>query len=79
MAIVLTGVVAAGLLAAGAATAAPVDDPHHVTVTTHKVTTHKVTVRKHRLTAKEKAGLRIAHDVLGSLFGAVELTLGGGR
>jgi hypothetical protein len=60
IAVVLTGLAATSLLAAGAASAAPVDSPHH---------------KPHPLTAKEKAGLRVADDVLGSLFGGVERTL----
>lgn len=59
IAVVLTGLAAAGFLATGAASAAPAHDPHP-------------------LTAKEKAGLRLAGDMLGSLFGGVEQTLGRG-
>ncbi|MCK7621564.1 hypothetical protein MUU72_00160 [Streptomyces sp. RS10V-4] len=57
IAVVLTGLAAAGFLAAGPAAAAPAD--HHRGHHSHQ----------HRLTPKERAGLRIAGHVLDVLFG----------
>jgi hypothetical protein len=50
LAVVLTGLLVTGFLAAGPAVAAPADG--------------------HRLTAKEREGLRMAGEVLDVLFGA---------
>ncbi|MFK0290628.1 hypothetical protein ACIQU6_09135 [Streptomyces sp. NPDC090442] len=57
LAVVLAGLVTAGFLATGAAAAAPVDD--------HREHRH----HQHRLTPREREGLRIAGHVLDVLFG----------
>ncbi|MGW7577783.1 hypothetical protein [Streptomyces sp. NPDC054765] len=60
LAVVLTALLATGVLTTGAAVATPADGPHR-----HGRHHHQ----QHDLTPRERAGLRIAGEVLDTLFG----------
>lgn len=91
LAVVLTGLLAAGVLATGAATAAPLDEPQATAAGTAAVApadgaqdaATKTAVEKSAedakdLTPKQKAGLHLVGEVLGALLG-LQTTNSAGR